>query len=76
MTGERGGSMTSGTDSGAAEQAEVAEACAQLQDELDSLIGGLDSEAAVQSLDTAIGSLKDVEHQNVSTVQLVALTDA
>jgi hypothetical protein len=76
MTGERGGGMTRETESGGAEQAEVAEACAQLQGELDALIGGLDSEAAVQSLDTAIGSLKDVEHQNVSTVQLVALVDA
>jgi hypothetical protein len=65
--------MTDGTESGRPKRAEVADACAQLQEELESLIGGLDSEDAVRSLDSAIGSLKDVEQENVSTVQLVAL---
>jgi hypothetical protein len=66
--------MRNEADSGAPDRADVVDACAQLQEELESLIGGLDSQSAAQSLDTAIASLKDVERENVSTVQLVALS--
>ena len=65
--------MTKEAEPGTPERADVADACARLQDELESLIGGLDSQNAAQSLDSAIASLKDVERENVSTVQLVAL---
>jgi len=65
--------MRNEADSGP-DRADVVDACAQLQEELESLIGGLDSQSAAQSLDTAIASLKDVERENVSTVQLVALS--
>jgi len=54
--------------------AELAATCAQLQSELDALLGSQDAEKAVDSLDTAVASLKEVEHRNVSSVQLVALT--
>lgn len=56
------------------DQAELAATCARLQGELDALLGGQDAEKAVDSLDTAVASLKEVEHRNVSSVQLVALT--
>jgi hypothetical protein len=58
----------------APDQAELAATCAQLQSELDALLSGQDAEKAVDSLDTAVASLKEVEHRNVSSVQLVALT--
>jgi hypothetical protein len=52
---------------------ELASACARLQGELDAMLGKRDAEEAVDSLDTAVASLKEVEHRNVSSVQLVAL---
>lgn len=55
------------------EQADLAAVCAELQGELDSLISGSQDDAAAQSLDTAVASLKEVEQRNVSSVQLVAL---
>jgi hypothetical protein len=57
----------------APDQADLAATCAQLQGELDALLGGQDAEKAVDSLDTAVASLKEVEYRNVSSVQLVAL---
>ncbi|MBT2399357.1 TauD/TfdA family dioxygenase [Streptomyces sp. ISL-100] len=56
------------------EQADLVAVCAELQGELDALIGGTGSNAAAQSLDTAVASLKEVEQRNVSSVQLVALS--
>ncbi|MFD6425057.1 hypothetical protein [Streptomyces sp. NPDC060198] len=55
------------------EQADLVAVCAELQGELDALIGGSGTNAAAQSLDTAVASLKEVEQRNVSSVQLVAL---
>lgn len=59
--------------SAAAADTDLAAACAQLQGELDALLEGHDTEAAVASLDTAIASTREVEQHNVSSVQLVAL---
>ncbi|MFF8383050.1 hypothetical protein [Streptomyces kanasensis] len=59
----------------AAEQADLAAVCAELQGELDALMAGPGTNAAAQSLDTAVSSLKEVEQRNVSSVQLVALVD-
>ncbi|KUH38190.1 MULTISPECIES: hypothetical protein [Streptomyces] len=59
----------------AAEQADLAAVCAELQGELDALMAGPGTNAAAQSLDTAVSSLKEVEQRNVSSVQLVALAD-
>jgi hypothetical protein len=53
--------------------ADVLDAVTHLQNELDALLGTRDTDAAVRSLDTAVASLKDVEHRNVASVQLVAL---
>ncbi|MEU2246313.1 hypothetical protein [Streptomyces sp. NPDC019224] len=69
--------MSSSQDKPAAEQdeqADLVEVCAELQGELDALIGASGGSAAAQSLDTAVASLKEVEQRNVSSVQLVALT--
>ena len=55
--------------------AELADACAQLQNTLDAMLGTRDADEAVGSLDSAVASLREVEHRNVSSVQLVALTD-
>ncbi|WP_410670073.1 hypothetical protein [Amycolatopsis sp. cmx-4-68] len=52
---------------------EVIDAVARLQQELDELMGGQDENSAVESLDNAVASLKEVEQRNVSSVQLVAL---
>jgi hypothetical protein len=52
---------------------EVIDAVTRLQQELDELMGGRDESSAVESLDNAVASLKEVEHRNVSSVQLVAL---
>ncbi|MGH3842168.1 MAG: hypothetical protein ACRDS0_12090 [Pseudonocardiaceae bacterium] len=57
------------------DQAELAGACEQLQSELDAMLGQQDAEKAIESLDTAVASLKEVEQRNVSSVQLVALLD-
>lgn len=54
-------------------QEDLAAACARLQGELDDMLGKRDADAAVGSLDSAVASLKGVEHRNVSSVQLVAL---
>jgi hypothetical protein len=54
---------------------ELADACARLQGELDAMLGKRDAEEAAGSLDNAVASLKEVEHRNVSSVQLVALTN-
>lgn len=59
----------------AAAQADLAATCAQLQGELDALLGGQDAQKAVHSLDNAVASLKEVEQRNVSSVQLVALAE-
>ncbi|MDN3260520.1 hypothetical protein QWJ26_11980 [Streptomyces sp. CSDS2] len=66
--------MSSAQDPLATDQADLAEVCAELQGELDALIGAADSNAAARSLDTAVASLKEVEQRNVSSVQLVALS--
>ncbi|KQV19524.1 MULTISPECIES: hypothetical protein [unclassified Kitasatospora] len=63
---------TSDNSSVGGEQADLVAVCAELQGELDALIGG-SGNAAAQSLDTAVASLKEVEQRNVSSVQLVAL---
>ncbi|MFJ4677367.1 MULTISPECIES: hypothetical protein [unclassified Kitasatospora] len=55
------------------EQADLDAVCAELQGELDALMGGAGTDAAARSLDTAVASLKEVEQRNVSSVQLVAL---
>lgn len=55
------------------EKADLAAACAQLQGELDALLGGSDAEDAVASLESAVASLREAEQRNVSSVQLVAL---
>ncbi|QFU91060.1 hypothetical protein [Amycolatopsis sp. YIM 10] len=55
------------------EDARLAAACEQLQGELDSMLDAQAAEGAVGSFDTAVASLKEVEHRNVSSVQLVAL---
>ena len=52
---------------------ELAAACDRLQAQLDVMLGKRDAEQAVGSLDSAVASLKEVEHRNVSSVQLVAL---
>ena len=52
---------------------DVIDAVAQLQQELDTLMGQQEESSAVESLDNAVASLKEVEHRNVSSVQLVAL---
>jgi hypothetical protein len=57
------------------EQADLVAVCAELQGELDALMAGPGTNAAAQSLDTAVSSLKEVEQRNVSSVQLVALAD-
>ena len=57
------------------DQADLAAVCAELQGELDAMIGASGSETAARSLDTAVASLKEVEQRNVSSVQLVALAD-
>jgi hypothetical protein len=53
---------------------DIVEACDLLQREMDALLGGSDGQSAVQSLDGAVASLKEVEQRNVSSVQLVALS--
>jgi hypothetical protein len=58
-----------------ADQSDLAATCERLQRQLEALISQQDAEAAVESLDAAVASLKQVEHQNVSSVQLVALAD-
>jgi hypothetical protein len=63
--------MTAGEEN--AQRRHVPEACEQLQAELDALLVACDGDAAVQSLDTAVASMKEVEQRNVSSVQLVAL---
>ncbi|MFE3581723.1 TauD/TfdA family dioxygenase [Streptomyces vinaceus] len=55
-------------------QEDLVAVCAELQGELDALIGGASGGAAARSLDTAVASLKEVEQRNVSSVQLVALS--
>jgi hypothetical protein len=60
-------------ESAVPEQEDLADACARLQGQLDAMLGARDAEHAVGSLDTAVASLKEVEHRNVSSVQLVAL---
>jgi hypothetical protein len=57
------------------DRAELAEACERLQQTLDAMLGTQEAEEAVGSLDSAVASLKEVEHHNVSSVQLVALAD-
>jgi hypothetical protein len=58
---------------GVATDPQLQDACDALQRELDMLLGGEDAEKAARSLDNAVASLREVEHRNVSTVQLVAL---
>ncbi|KOX14627.1 hypothetical protein ACWD6L_02580 [Micromonospora profundi] len=67
--------MTSPETTPAADRAALADSCAQLQGELDALLQGQDGQKAVDSLDNAVASLKEVEQRNVSSVQLVALAD-
>ncbi|WBB78448.1 hypothetical protein O7606_19770 [Micromonospora sp. WMMD882] len=66
---------TSAEPTPAVDGAALADSCAQLQGELDALLLGQDTQRAVDSLDNAVASLKEVEQRNVSSVQLVALTD-
>ncbi|HEX5493384.1 MAG TPA: hypothetical protein VFX70_02270 [Mycobacteriales bacterium] len=66
----------SGTDGPAvtgAAPADVAATCERLQRELDTLMGEQDEREATRSLDSAVASIRQVEQQNVSAVQLVAL---
>ncbi|GAB3478843.1 hypothetical protein [Amycolatopsis cihanbeyliensis] len=62
-----------GTSAGETEGAELAAACEQLQGELDEMLDSYAVDGAVDSLDTAVASFKEVEQRNVSSVQLVAL---
>ncbi|KOV63450.1 hypothetical protein [Streptomyces sp. MMG1121] len=57
------------------ESADLVAACAELQGELEALMGQSGPDAAARSLDTAVASLKEVEQRNVSSVQLVALAE-
>lgn len=67
-------STTESHDDAAALDADLAATCERLQQELDALMGEQDGEEAARSLDGAVSSLKRVQQQNVSSVQLVALT--
>lgn len=51
----------------------IVDECERLQGELDALLSGADGRSAAESLDAAVGSMKENEHNNVSSVQLVAL---
>jgi len=63
------------TETAHPDRAELAETCERLQQTLDAMLGMQDAQEAVGSLDSAVASLKEVEHRNVSSVQLVALAD-